>query len=165
MIDFPMAPTDWRGGRVGKIADHGHHAFFRSRSRQTPRQTPKPAGENSWENGHSWRSRFDWTAIVPKPATAATVWGKSQGKWPTMATTLFSHRDRAKTRDNPATGWGKIQRKPPMMAISLYFDRPPAKTRDNSPPLGKTPGKTANHSHFAEKRRSRVKELRGATMR
>ena len=101
MIDFPMAPTDWRGGRVGKIADHGHHAFFRSRSRQTPRQTPKPAGENSGGNRQSWPSRFDWTAMPPKPATTRHQLGKNSCEAANHGHVALFDRDVAKSSDTP----------------------------------------------------------------
>ena len=87
-----------RTGQLGEpTANHGDHAYAKPhnsrpvwenssgnrlswRLRRKAALTPKSAsgvGENRSETRLSWRSRFDWTALKPKPAARDRRFGKN----------------------------------------------------------------------------------------
>ena len=64
-----------RGGLIGETANHGHHAFLGSRSRQCQ----QPAWGKFQRNPPIMASPLSWTTISPKPATTRAAWENSRG--------------------------------------------------------------------------------------
>ena len=138
-LDPPRAKT--RDNSLGKTpsepANDGHLAYFRSPSCQSQRDVQRPGWEKFRGNRQSWRSRFDWIAVVPKPATTHNRLGENSSEtrqsWPFR----FIQPRYCQKQRHPRHELGKIPGETAIHGHLALLDRDLAKTSDNSRPAGK----------------------------